>query len=113
MAHAEMVAFARSQGASIATRGKATPPSLEPHIFQLKMSLAKTATNVRFTANIFPNYSPIRSFRTKIYRRGNQKGLEKGLAERETQILVRRGGRAPEEGEGGESEAQMCFHIHY
>lgn len=70
---------------------KATPPGLKIHIFQLKVSLAETATNVTFTAIIFPNSSPIRSFQTKIHSRGNQKGLEKGMEVRETQMLARRG----------------------
>ena len=93
MTHAEMAALTPSNGAAIGRRGKATSASLELHLFQLKVSLAERATNVRFTAVRFPNSGHIRSFLTKIYRRRNQKGLEKGVEEREAQMLARRGGR--------------------
>lgn len=89
MAHEEMVAFRRFHGASRARRRKAVPLGLERHIFQLKMSLAKTATNVRFIATIFPNHSRVRSSQTEIYRRGNQKSLTTGKVGRETPRLAK------------------------
>lgn len=93
MTHAEMAALTLSNGAAISRRGKAPSASLELYLLQLKVSLAETATNVRFTTVLFPNSSHIRSFLTKIYRRRNQKDLEKGVEERETQMLARKGGR--------------------
>lgn len=55
-------------------RGKATPPSLQPHIFFLKTSLVETATNVRFTATLFQTRVPSEAFRPRFTGRQSKEG---------------------------------------